>query len=782
MCHPAGSHLHLQLGLHLAHLPSMKSAPLYLSLLALACSAPNEAPPDTTSPDGDGTNTPVDTQPQPTGPDQTPGPTPNATPTGSLNAAQQEELGQLQLKLEQASALSGEALLAKRALPHSELSYEPKEAEFMDLIQDSALALNDAELGKLGENGFVISTRQAFPTFVRGYAAIYSEDLPVYISADGILEALHSSYDELLKLTEEQALIGMLNTLLSSIHQSLPTYSQRPEALELDLYLSVARSLLSGNAVAPVAGADAAAVADLVATANAAEGQQIATLFGEKRTIDASQFKARGHYTDSAELERYFRAMIWLGRIDFRLIETESGGSQVLRRPQFNATALLRALMTDADRDTWTRMDEALQVFVGPSDYMVASEVDPLVQSLGGLDAALAATDDEVRTAIEQGGYGIQRIASHIMVNDGSVQTLPLNRSFALFGQRYVIDSHVFSQVVYDRTKDKRMMPNPLDVAYAALGNDGALSLLQTDIERYPVSYPGNLESARLLSDEHDAEFWNSNLYNLWLGSLRTLSPDANVGDPAAVGMPEITGTEAWNRRILNTQLASWAELRHDTLLYAKQSYTGVPGCEYPDAYVDPYPEFFATLVRYAEMGAALTQSLASDLGDANERIAAYFQTLQSSMSMLESMARSQRDGVPFTEAEMAFINDAVRLEEEDAVCTTILAPDGWLSDLYLVRDNAIEFDPTIADVHTQPADEGGATVGRVLHVGTGFPRLMVTTVDTCQGPRAYAGVTFAYHEQVTSNFARLTDEEWSSQLNASGAADVPWMAPLLAD
>src|SRR5690606_26894653 len=422
----------------------------------------------------------------------------------------------------------------------------------------------------------------------------------------------------------------------------------------------VARSLLSGNAVAPVAGADAAAVTGLVATANAAEGQQVVTLFGEKRNIDASQFKPRGHYTDSAELERYFRAMIWLGRIDFRLIETETDGSQVLRRPQFNATALLRSLMTDADRDTWTRMDEALQVFVGPSDYMVASEVDPLVQSLGGLDAALAATDDEVRTAIEQGGYGIQRIASHIMVNDGSVQTLPLNRSFALFGQRYVIDSHVFSQVVYDRTKDKRMMPNPLDVAYAALGNDGALSLLQTDIERYPVSYPGNLESARVLSDEHDAEFWNSNLYNLWLGSLRTLSPDANVGDPAAVGMPEITGTEAWNRRILNTQLASWAELRHDTLLYAKQSYTGVPGCEYPDAYVDPYPEFFATLVRYAEMGAALTQSLASDLGAANERIAAYFQTLQSSMSMLESMARSQRDGVPFTEAEMAFINDAV--------------------------------------------------------------------------------------------------------------------------
>jgi hypothetical protein len=34
--------------------------------------------------------------------------------------------------------------------------------------------------------------------------------------------------------------------------------------------------------------------------------------------------------------------------------------------------------------------------------------------------------------------------------------------------------------------------------------------------------------------------------------------------------------------------------------------------------------------------------------------------------------------------------------------------------------------------------------VGRVLHVGTGEPRVMVATVDTCSGPRAYVGVVSA--------------------------------------
>jgi hypothetical protein len=41
--------------------------------------------------------------------------------------------------------------------------------------------------------------------------------------------------------------------------------------------------------------------------------------------------------------------------------------------------------------------------------------------------------------------------------------------------------------------------------------------------------------------------------------------------------------------------------------------------------------------------------------------------------------------------------------------------------------------------VHTQPADEAGNPVGKVLHVGTGYPRYMVATIDTCNGPRAYA-------------------------------------------
>ena len=143
-------------------------------------------------------------------------------------------------------------------------------------------------------------------------------------------------------------------------------------------------------------------------------------------------------------------------------------------------------------------------------------------------------------------------------------------------------------------------MPNPLDVAYAALGNDQAASLLEPELRKYP--YAPALESMRRLADEHGDAFWGANLYNLWLGALRALSPTADIAQGG--GLPAVARTEAWGRRMLNTQLASWAELRHDTILYVKQSYTSGAACEFPDAYVDPYPAFYARLQAFAAGGA----------------------------------------------------------------------------------------------------------------------------------------------------------------------------------
>lgn len=64
-------------------------------------------------------------------------------------------------------------------------------------------------------------------------------------------------------------------------------------------------------------------------------------------------------------------------------------------------------------------------------------------------------------------------------------------------------------------------------------------------------------------------------------------------------GYPSFMQTKAWYDKELTTALASWTELRHDTILYAKQGYDPV-GFGFPPpiiGYIEPVPEFYNHLL-----------------------------------------------------------------------------------------------------------------------------------------------------------------------------------------
>lgn len=726
--------------------------------------------------DGSGTGTPGPKDPGLERPAH-----PGAPVDTELSPAQAAELAELQKQLDAVQSLDADGFSKKYAVPFSnDLGYDPLTASGLSLVQASSLALDADEQSALGKNGFVITEKKTFPSFVYGYKTIYLEDLPLYVSADSILYAVHESYDRILLSLEIAALIPSLERLLDSMRGALASGAGSELSAEAradaDLYLSVARSLLGGQFAKPVASGDAAAAQELFDGATAASGWKTVTLFDVKRDVDFSQFKPRGHYTESEQLERYFRAMMWLGRIDFRILETQPDKSQVFHRRQLEAAYVLRALMDDQALAAWKGVDTTIEAFVGEPDNMVLPELDALLADLGLAKASeLASLDDKtIAQAVVTGGYGTQRISSHIMINGLGEGTLPLSSTFMLFGQRYVLDSHVFSNVVYDRVQGgsvMRMMPNPLDVGFAALGNDQAGQLLLPELSEY--HYAPDLASMRILADAHPQGFWQANLYNLWLGALRTLSPD-----PGAAGLPKVARSEAWGRRLANAQLASWAELRHDTILYAKQSYTSGASCDYPDAYVDPYPELYSKLAELASRGATLVAGL--DLSKQpwlEQQVTGYFAELGKVALTLESMATHQRTGAPHSAEHLAFINQAVSLQEG---CGEPVGINGWYAKLFFSPGDAIELDPVIADVHTQPTDEGGSPVGRVLHVGTGMPRLMVVTADGCSGPRAYVGLASSYFEKITDDFERLDDKQWSGELLAATPPDVPWMKPIV--
>ncbi len=319
----------------------------------------------------------------------------------------------------------------------------------------------------------------------------------------------------------------------------------------------------------------------------------------------------------------------------------------------------------------------------------------------------------------------------------------------------------VYDSIIFEGRKMKRKMPRGLDVM-AALGNDEAVPLLAADLRKW--NYAANLKASMDFVDAHAKEWWGSNLYNLWLDSLRRLDTDLSKETHA----PQVMRTKTWQMKQLQTQLGSWAQLRHDTILYAKQSYTAGVSCEYPAGYVEPYPDFYAGIRRFAETAAEL-------FGRADytgieprhqERHVAFFRMLAQRTEMLERLARKELAAEPFTEEENVFLKKTI-----DARGGGSGPPryDGWYCDLfYRGGSSARKWDPTIADVHTDPDSRS------VLEVGVGNVNFLVAAIDNDGDYTVYVGPIFSYYEFKYPSRRRLTDQVWQKMIQSGDLPDRP--------
>lgn len=630
-------------------------------------------------------------------------------------------------------------------------------------------SLTDRKLGAderdvLAGKGFVLSAIEPV-SFHQGYVDLYRAHEPVYFTADAVLHALHSSFDAILAEVEAEVLARELQSVLDGLRAGLAKRTGAPPGVraDLDVYLAVARSLLDGKPAPPVAGGDAASIQQLVGAVEKA-GEPISLgLFGMSRPVDVSMMKPRGHYTRSAQLTSYFRAMMWLGTVDIRVAGKEHG-QWVVSRDALRAAALLQELATPQVLSSWRTIDRTTEAFVGPADSMSLPGLSRALATLGHPGTSLdSRADADIVSALQPEAR--QRIRGGL-VHEGDE---PI--AFLLFGQRFVADSLVFTKTTYDAIPDERLMPSPLDIGAAVLKNPVAEKLLAPELDRY--KYRDQLHAAARENDALGPSVWEGNIYHGWLRALSRLSPDP-VKDRA---LPPVFQTEAWQRRLLSTQLASWAELRHDTVLYAKQSYTVMLGCDYPDGYVDPYPEMWAELARLAARTKDL--ALALPFGEKKrlqERIGKYFDHLGSVARRLGAMASLERESKPLGPDDVEFLKGAVAMRAENHVCYTAYEPEGWHADLYYDRDEILKREPIVSDVHTQPTDLDGNLVGHVLHVGTGHPRQITVRIETDTGARVYRGLVASYFETVTRDFQRLNDEEWRQKLAKEPPEDPEWL------
>ncbi len=356
------------------------------------------------------------------------------------------------------------------------------------------------------------------------------------------------------------------------------------------------------------------------------------------------------------------------------------------------------------------------------------------------------------------------------------------------------LDESIFTRLTYNRVGEnpeggKRLLPNGLDVP-AAFGSDAALGLLEDMGATAYAGYPEHLEALRAEVAEAPAETWLTSLYSQWLLMLRPLT--AAHGE----GYPPFMQSDAWARKDLQSFLGSYAELKHDTILYAKQMMAegGGGGLDPRDdrGYVEPEPELFARLASLVEA----TIAGLSGYGLLGEADAQNLGILRELAARLEAIARKELVNELPTDEEFELIRSfGVQIEHfwqevhkndvaEGEYLTTFEFPSAIVADVasdpngQVIRSFGVQIEHFWQEVHKNDVAEGeylttfefpSAIVadvasdpnGQVLEVGTGEVSTIYAVVPVDGVLRLASGSVYSYYEFPWPMSDRLTDSAW---------------------
>lgn len=645
-------------------------------------------------------------------------------------------------------------------------------------------ALSPDQLARLSTNGVVVSpgTEKEFFTV---YEKARYDNVPIFVTSDSLLHSYHLIFDKVLRTAERNAFIPMLQTLNAAMlaqaeaqYETLQGTDWEDAALRSVAFIAVGSQLLDADVSVP-AYAQPLVTAEL-ALIDDANGIQLSPIFpGLEYGEDYTQYIPRGHYTRSEELKAYFRSMMWYGRMTFRL---ETNDPAVGREETKAALLLVHALQNSKagerpSLDVWLDLYNPTAFMVGRSDDLTAFQYIDVITAVYGQNPTLDQLIDEdkldlfIATAKK---LPPPRILGLVISETDDVEQV--TKGFRLMGQRFVPDAYIFRELIWRNvgtTDQPRQLPSGLDVM-AAMGSDRAYAILTDLGETAYLNYPAQMEKMQAWTSGLTEADWTETLYNGWLYTLHPLlaEPDASY--------PQFMQSLAWQDKQLNTSLGSWAELKHDTILYAKQVYAEMggggmvpPSPKNAIGYVEPVPEFYVRL-------SALATMTREGMGSRNllsEKDAASLDRLIRLANAFQMIAGEQLRGEPLTSGEL----DLIRFF------------GGELEHLVMASGDTDDEDPfaqpfmdeepqaaIIADVATAPDyNRDGTPDPTVLEVGVGRVDevyVVVPVVDetgTVFLEVAKGGV-FSYYEFPWPAADRLTDGTWREMLQEGNAPERP--------
>ncbi len=638
----------------------------------------------------------------------------------------------------------------------------------------SAFDLSEEAISLLKKNHFCVTpnTRPPYMSSSTGFNELFDlycenreHGVPNFITSDALLHTFHLCFDYILKTCEEKRFIQQLNLLLNGLLSetmqqiSAANADSMRSALNMNLdYLIVAKKLLDSTYVEPINGG--AYLQELTLVQNA-EGFINSPIF--KYDEDYSQYIVRGHYTRSAELRRYFQSMMWLGRMTFSCERVDDPFSRAATR---SALALLQAFQCaringQSAMTVWDEIYQPTVFFVGKSDDINVLNYLPLIEQVYGANFAVQSPDLFADPALlTQFLLLTEELAEAAIQYPGQP-----TKGFRFMGQRFIPDSWVLGQLVFPQVP-ARFMPTGLDVMQA-LGSERAFALLPLK-DQNDADYVKQMEKVKQEFNGYTAEKWAQNLYWNWLYSLMPLLWSKGEG------YPWFMQTTAWQDKDLFAALASWAELRHDTILYAKQSgtKTNMPvAAGMVQGYVEPNAHFFARM-------AALAKFMQQGLNNRNLLFTEFKTTLtlfHDTAIQLKNIAEKELIATPLSGDDYAFIFDfGITLFKIATMCVPGLT--GPSSPFY-TPGSMLEPMPVVADVHTD------ANSGTVLEEGVGYPYAIYVVCNIEGRPMITRGAGFSYHEFTRPLNERMTDEQWRSrQTSNSPQQPVDWCKSFVAD
>ena len=774
-----------------------------------------------------------------------------------------------------------------------------------DIIKKFDLDLNEQQKAQLLENGVVIVAGDEYDRFENAFSELSRprrvdgewdrEGVPIIITTDSVMHLFHIQFNELLKNIEINKLIPILNEFLdAAIEESISQYKnlEDKELKELSrrntAYLAVAKKLLEPGYKAPsmvksevndeieriedhkgfyknpLFSKDCPDVCEKILYPNdynkgqgdkcRQDVKDIKVEYQGKTWLfqnlykevciktcyceDYSQYVPRGHYTASEELKQYFKSMMWLGIMTFKA-KGEGWTKQ--------AVLLTDAVKSANVMDLWNKIYTVTGFFAGASDDLTFYEYDTAVFNL--FDYEFDENEKLKQQITEKMQEEIKKMRGPKILGgfefDLAGNLKDTTQGLRLIGQRYAIDSHILSELVYnnvgpnpnseyyeevvdycvtrsclgpplcsqpkefyiscenmDENKTKywnevcnaamevycgcnlcsentpqerieklysvcRFMPTGLDVM-SALGSKRADEILEEQKISGYCSYDEKNQKMKDLVNSYDPNRWTENLYNTWLWMLQPVLKEKPKG------YPNWMRSLLWRNKELITVLSSWAQLRHDTILYVKQSYTRAVMAKVTSAmppmaakyygYVEPNPELYARakfITEYLIKGLGEQGVMAEDVKNSLEQSKAMMGRLQKiSEKELEREGLSEDDYDYIKEIDKTFNNIIEKLASALTIKGKKPIGPGVKEETSLEgKDDAFKT-TIIADVHTE------TNTKKVLEVGTGKIDWIIVAHASKDGRIGLAvGPMFSYYEFSWKMSDRLTDEKWRSEV-----------------